>query len=141
LKCSCGKEVGLRIWCEECEAKHIQVLVDIQDRLKKATEKFKKATTKLQFKKELNLYGYNFTKIVERYHFLSTLKKNTREEVFEWEFYTILKNLLEVLEAFESGRRLALKAPDYYELLGTLKQGYDLLKGNIGYLKREQEEE
>ena len=140
MKCQCGKEVGLRIWCEDCEAKHIKELDDIRNHLKIATEKFKKATAKLQLKKELNLFGYRFTKIVDRYHFLSSLKKNTREEVFEWEFYTILKNLLEVLEAFESGRRLALKEPDYYELLGTLKQGYDLLKGNIRYLKREQEE-
>ena len=137
MKCECGKEVGLRIWCEACEAKYIQNLVDVQNCLKSATEKFEVGMTKLQLKKELNIYGYSFTKIVERYHFLGDLKKNTREEVFEWEFYTILKNLLEVLEAFESGRRLALKEPDYRELLGTLKQGYDLLKGNIGYLKRE----
>ena len=137
MKCECGKEVGLRIWCEACEAKYIKELDDIRNRLKIATEKFKKAIAKLQIKKEFNLDGYRFTKIVERYHFLASLKKNTSEEVFEWEFYTILKNLLEVLEAFESGRRLALTEPDYRELLGTLKQRYSLLKGNIGYLKRE----
>ena len=137
MKCECGKEVGLRIWCEVCEAKHIKKLVDIQKCLKTATEKFKEATIKLQLKKEFNLNGYRFTKIVDRYHFLRELKKNTPEEVFEWEFYKILKRLLEVLEAFESGRRLALKEPDYRELLATLKQSYDLLKGNIGYLKRE----
>ena len=133
--------MGLRIWCEECEAKHIKELVDIQNRLKIATEKFKKATAKLQLKKELNIDGYTFTKIVERFHFLRPLKKSTPEEVFEWEFYTILKNLLEVLEAFESGRRSALREPDYRELLEYLKRNYNLLKGNIKYLKREREEE
>ena len=137
MKCSCGKECGIRLMCEECTQKLNQEFIDVRIQLKKATEKFNNATAKLNLRKELNLNGYRFTKIVDRYHFLGALKKNTPEEVFEWEFYTILKNLLEVLEAFESGRRLALKEPDYRELLGTLKQGYDLLKGNIGYLKRE----
>lgn len=140
MKCSCGKEVGLRIWCEDCEAKHIKELDDIRNRLKMATEKFKKATAKLQLRKGLNIDEYIFTKIVERFHFLGPLKKSTREEVFEWKFFVILKNLLEVLEAFESGRRSALREPDYRELLEYLKRNYDLLKRNIEYLEREEED-
>ena len=121
--------------CEECTQKLAQEFVDIQDRLKKATEKFEKGIEQTQIRKELNLDGYTFTKIVERFHFLGPMEKSTKNEVFEWEFYTILKSLLEVLEAFESGRRKALKEPDYRELLGSLKHNYDLLKNNIKWFE------
>ena len=121
--------------CEECTRKLTQEFVDIQVQLKKATEKFEKGMTKFQLRDELNLDGYIFRKIVERFHFLGPIKKTTKKEVFEWEFYTILKSLLEVLEAFESGRRKALKEPDYRELLANLKHNYNLLKNNIKWFE------
>ena len=123
--------------CEECTQKLTQEFVDVQDRLKKATEKFEKGITKLQIRDELHLDGYTFTEIVKQYHILGPPIKTTKKEVFEWEFYTILKSLLEVCEAFESGRRNALKEPDYRELLGNLKYNYDLLKRNIKYLEED----
>ena len=121
--------------CEECTQKLNQEFIDIQVRLKKATEKFEKAISTLQIRDELHLEGYSFTEIQKKLYILGPQKKTTKKEVFEWEFYTILKSLLEVCEAFESGRRKALKEPDYRELLSNLKMNYNLLKGNIKYLE------
>ena len=47
MKCSCGKECGIRLMCEECTEKLRQEFVDIQNRLKVATEKFENAIKKL----------------------------------------------------------------------------------------------
>ena len=41
--CECGNECGIRLWCVECTKKKTQVFIDIQERLKKATEKFDSA--------------------------------------------------------------------------------------------------
>ena len=123
--------------CEECTQKLTQEFIDIQVRLKKATEKFENNLSNLHIRQELNLGGYRFTEIVKQYHMLGPIIKTSKKEVFEWEFYTILISLLDVCKAFESGSRKALKAPDYYELLGNLKHNYDLLKRNIKYLEED----
>ena len=47
MKCSCGKECGIRLMCEACTKKLTQEFVDIQNQLKAATEKFDKAIAKL----------------------------------------------------------------------------------------------
>ena len=123
--------------CEECTQKLTQEFVDVQDRLKKATKKFEKSISKLQLRQELHLDGYTFTEIVKQYHILGPIIKTSKKEVFEYEFYVILKSLLEVCEGFESGRRKALKEPDYRELLNNLQMNLTLLKGNIKYLETE----
>jgi len=123
--------------CEGCTQKLNQDFIDIQVRLKKATEKFEENISSLQIRQELNLDGYRFTEIITKYHFLAQQEKTTKKEIFEWEFYTILKSLLEVCEAFESGRRKVLKEPDYRELLGNLKSNYNLLKNNIKWFEED----
>lgn len=75
-------------------------------------------------------------------HFITGEKENkTQEDVLEYEFYALMKKLLDVLSAFETGSRKVLKIIDQYEMLGELKYCYDWLKGNIRCLKELREEE
>jgi len=136
MKCSCGKECGIRLMCEECTQKLTQEFVDIQVQLKKATEKFDKNISKLQIRRELNLDGYRFTEIVNKYHFLASQKKTTKKEVFEWEFYKILKNLLDLLKEIEIGRKkINLSHPEFRENLEDLLYCFNQLEGIIKYLE------
>jgi len=78
---------------------------------------------------------FYFENIGARVNELGSRKNDTKEKVFEFEFYSILFSLLDVIDAFEKGRRKALAECDYSELLSKLKDGYKTLKHNIGYLK------
>jgi len=49
MKCKCGKECGIKLFCDECNEALKQEFIDIRNRLRKATEKFDNAM------KELNL--------------------------------------------------------------------------------------
>lgn len=148
MKCSCGKEVGIRIWCEDCEAKHIKELDDIRNRLKMATEKFKKAKSFL-------------ISLIQDFWMLYNLELDLPmifpgidgDIDIEWKN----KKFQLLISIPEKDDNLAgLYGSDYAEdeieldfdstkknlrLLSWLKRNYDLLKGNIGYLKREQKEE
>ena len=62
-------------------------------------------------------------------------EKKTKADVFEFEFYDLLANLLDVIYAFERGARKPLRSFDYYEMLGSLEHTYKTLKGNIKYLE------
>ena len=46
MKCSCGTECGIRIWCEECEKKAIKEMEDIILRLRNLKKKFLESTAK-----------------------------------------------------------------------------------------------
>lgn len=76
-----------------------------------------------------------FEKIFNMYFITGEKENKTQEEVLEYEFYALMKKLLDVLSAFENGGRDALKIPDQYEILGELKYCYDWLKGNIKCLE------
>jgi len=47
MKCSCGKECGIRLFCDACAAKLAKEFKDIRTRLRKATEEFDNAMRKL----------------------------------------------------------------------------------------------
>jgi hypothetical protein len=34
MKCSCGAECGIRIWCHKCEADHIAKVQEVSERLR-----------------------------------------------------------------------------------------------------------
>jgi len=68
-------------------------------------------------------------------------KNDTKEKVFEFEFYDILFRLLDVLDAFEEGRRDPLRSADQYELLNKLNWCYNALKKNIEYIEYKESED
>lgn len=78
----------------------------------------------------------NFEKILKKFEVLGQRINDTPERVFEFEFYSIMFHLLDVLHAFETEARKPLRAFDYYELLGKLEFNYKTLKGNIKYLEK-----
>ena len=47
MKCKCGKECGIRVWCEECEEKAIMHLKLITAKIKYKKESFEKKTNKI----------------------------------------------------------------------------------------------
>ena len=77
----------------------------------------------------------NFEKIPKKRNILFKRDNNTPEKVFEFEFYDLMYNLLDVINAFEIGGRKPLREPDYREMLGSLKHTYKTFKGNIKYLE------
>ncbi len=76
-----------------------------------------------------------FKKIINMHIITGQIENKTQEDVLEYEFYALMKKLLDVLSAFENGGRDVLKIPDQYEMLGELKYCYDWLKGNIKCLE------
>ena len=82
-----------------------------------------------------------FEEIINMYFITGKKENKTQEEVLEYEFYALMKKLLDILSAFETGSRKVLKIPDQNEMLGELKYCYDWLETNIRCLKDLREEE
>lgn len=76
-----------------------------------------------------------FENIQKKRDILAKRNNNTPEKVFEFEFYDLMHNLLDVIYAFETGGRKPLREFDYREMLGSLKHTYKTFRGNIGYLE------
>lgn len=47
MKCKCGKECGIRIWCKECEEKAIRHLKIIAAEIKYKRKKFEREISKI----------------------------------------------------------------------------------------------
>lgn len=47
MKCKCGKECGIRVWCEECEEKANRRIDVIRAELNYKTKRFKKKLNKI----------------------------------------------------------------------------------------------
>jgi hypothetical protein len=80
-----------------------------------------------------------FKRIMAKYEELYHRVNDTVEKVFEFEFYSILNDLVSVLHAFETNARKVLVAGDQYELLSQLERTRGLLEGNIKHLEESQE--
>jgi len=77
----------------------------------------------------------NFEKIIARYEIFRQRDNNTPEKRIEYETYALLKDLLDLVEGFESGNRIVLKIADHDEILRKLKYWKNQAKRNIDYLQ------
>lgn len=77
-----------------------------------------------------------FSKIQAIFRSFGGRKNDTPEKQFEYQIYSILNDLLSLLDAFESGRRNPLDRSGYPELLAQLERTYNLTKQNIEYLEQ-----
>lgn len=85
------------------------------------------------------LREFKFWKIPDTYNELYSRNNDTPKKVFEFEIYSLMYSLLDVLNAFETGQRKPLVDGDYNELLQKLKFAYNTLKGNIKYLENSED--
>jgi hypothetical protein len=76
-----------------------------------------------------------FKKLLEKYQETRNRDNDTVEKIFEFKIHSVMRTLLDVLYAFEIGDREIFKKFDYHELLGELKQDYNILKQNIENLE------
>lgn len=81
------------------------------------------------------LREFSFVNISKKNKEFKSRENNTKEKVFEFEFYDILFRLLDVVEAFDNGKRKALLSKDYGELLNKLRWCYKTLKKNINWFE------
>ncbi len=79
-----------------------------------------------------------FDRLIIKYHETYRRRNDTPEKLFEFETYSIIYTLLDVLYAFETGSRDVLRKYDYNELLKKLEYCHNILKRNINYLETRQ---
>ena len=76
-----------------------------------------------------------FDKIRAKRNVFAARKNDTKEKVYEFEFYDIIFTLLDCIDSFDRGVRKIDFTPDVYELISKLKRTSDTLDTNIKYLK------
>jgi len=66
---------------------------------------------------------------------LAARHNDTKEEIYEFEFWDGLYTLLDCINTFDTGIRRIDNEGDIKELTQRLKSAHDLYEGNIKYLK------
>jgi molecular chaperone GrpE (heat shock protein) len=80
----------------------------------------------------------NFDNIKNKMNQYGKRKNDTKEKVYEFEFYNLMYHLLDCIDSFDKGVRKIDLELDIEELIYRLKHTHQTLKGNLKFLKRDE---